>query len=301
MREHPADQTNEEPITGNKNKAGNTRSIYWHNWFLLAALFLLTTVGLSTALVPSLRTRATHLWPWFNAELILVIALSLAVISTIAYLSRKQRQLLRRLALLDPSDGDALVHTVRSNPRLKSLSNLSIMMAIESDLDTTLNFMANTCIEVFNCERATVMIFEQETGELEVRSVSGRVRENMIGTRQKLGEGIAGWAAAHRQALLLGTCYESQQYPGLELKNPSITSAMVVPIVHDDKLLGVLNLTALSTASKFTSEDLQSLQIFVDRMSVYVSRAEQIYRMRATIKKLQTTRLKLDDKKPASL
>jgi transcriptional regulator with GAF, ATPase, and Fis domain len=301
MHKHPAEEANRDPIAGNRNKPGKTHHIYWHNWFLLAALFLLTTVGLSTALVPSLRLRATYIWPWLNTELILVIALSLAVISTIAYLSQQQRQVLRKLNLMDPSDCEAFTHSLRSNPRLKTLSNLSIMMAIESDLETILDFMANTCIEIFTCERATVMTFEQDTGELMVRSISGRVNDDMIGTRQKLGEGIAGWAAAHRQALLLGTCYESQQYPGLELKNPSITSAMVVPIVHDDRLLGVLNLTAMSTASKFTSEDLQGLQLFVEKMAVYISRAEQIHRMRATVKKLQTTRCKLDAKKPANL
>lgn len=298
MPDHRNEKRDETAPPAGRDGARRTHRICWHNWCFLAALFLLTTFGMSVALLPLVGGRIATPWPWLETDLILVIALTLSVISCIAYLSKRQRGLLKTLANVDCKHTGAGETATGGNPRLKALSTICFVMESERDIAKILDFITNICVEIFNCQRATLMMLDRTSDELEIRSVKGQAKEGMIGTRQKLGDGIAGWAAKHRQALLLGAYNDLDDYPGLELRNPSISSALVVPIIHGDDLLGILNVTALSSTTRFTTEDLQGLQLFLDRVSVYVSRAEQSYRLQTTVRKLQTTRRKLSGVKP---
>ncbi|MFQ5599849.1 MAG: sensor histidine kinase [Candidatus Krumholzibacteriia bacterium] len=73
----------------------------WRNWFLLLGTAVVTTIGLSTAIMPFLRARFERLWPWEHTEVVLLCGLSLAVFSFVVYLTEQQRQVaaLRRQLL----------------------------------------------------------------------------------------------------------------------------------------------------------------------------------------------------------
>ena len=73
----------------------------WRNWFLLAGVSVLTTIGLASAIVPLAEAR-THLWPWANTDLVLLAGLSIATLTFAVYLTVQQQQLetLRQQLLL---------------------------------------------------------------------------------------------------------------------------------------------------------------------------------------------------------
>jgi signal transduction histidine kinase len=65
----------------------------WRNWFLLAGVSVLTTIGLASAIVPLAQARIPHLWPWANTDLVLLAGLSVATLAFALYLTVQQRQL----------------------------------------------------------------------------------------------------------------------------------------------------------------------------------------------------------------
>ena len=105
--------------------------------------------------------------------------------------------------------------------------------------------------------------------------------------RQKDGEGIAGWAAKHKKALLLGDSRDANKYSDLDLKNDSILSAMVVPIVARDELVGVLNVSSRSKDVTYSEEDLLALQVFAENAGVCIHHNEQANMLRQMVPTLR--------------
>ena len=267
-------------------------TLTWRNWFFLAGVLFLTTLGLGTALPPLINERIVHPWPWIKTDLILIVGLSVTVFAVVLYLTQQQRHVLdvnRRMQHL-VKESDKRMHGYIG--RLYALIRLGRTLAEETDLPTVFNCITNMCVEVFNCQRASLMLYEPEMKELVLRAVSGLPAEAIIDSRLPLGEGIAGWAAQRGEALLLGNDDDSERYPELDLHDETIASAMVVPIMLRSELVGVINVSSTSPETLYDKEDLGALQVFAENTGAYIRHAEQAHWMRQTINTLQQSRSK---------
>ncbi|MBN2579900.1 MAG: GAF domain-containing protein [Pirellulales bacterium] len=76
-------------------------------------------------------------------------------------------------------------------------------------------------------------------------------------TRIALGKGVCGTAAARRQTLIVP---DVRQFPGHIACDPATHSEIVVPLIKNEKLLGVLDLDS-EKIGRFNEEDQQGLEI----------------------------------------
>lgn len=86
------------------------------------------------------------------------------------------------------------------------------------------------------------------------------------------GEGMAGWVALHRQAILTGDAERdprARHLPGTEVTEES---AILVPVTAGDRLLGVIRATR-NGLGRFHPDDLQVLQILADHAGVALDHA----------------------------
>jgi putative methionine-R-sulfoxide reductase with GAF domain len=279
--------------TPKKNEQPEFQRFYrltWRNWLFLSSVLILSSLGLSTAIPPLLSERAVNPWPWIKTDLILIIGLSVTILAFVGYLTQQQRHVLNVNREIQRVREESDQHMKKHIDRLYALIKLGRKMAEETDLVTVFNCITNMCIEIFNGNRASLMLFERESNELVLRAISGCKGVDIIDTRLSLGDGIAGWAAQKREALLLGGAESALRYPELDLKDSAITSAMVVPIILRDELVGVINVSSTSPTIVYDQEDLHALQVFAEHTGAYIRHAEQAHWMRQTIKKLRQTR-----------
>lgn len=259
----------------------------WRNWFLLAGTAVITTIGLATAIPPLLSENSMHLWPWAETDVVLLVGLSLVVVTFVGYLTQQQRQVtaMRKemLSMKDISNERASRH----NTHLIALLNVSRLMGSETNPKTVFDCITSVCKETFECDRASLMLIDKESTELVVRAASGHADLSMIlGARQKIGEGISGWVAKQRKPILFRqNC--AGDYPDLEFASRFIGSAMVVPIIVREELVGVINVSTLSPGSEYDDEDLRSLEVFAENAGTCIRHTEQSDWMRKTINKLQ--------------
>ncbi|MGD1047466.1 MAG: GAF domain-containing protein [Candidatus Krumholzibacteriaceae bacterium] len=269
-----------------KSLPGEDRKFYWNiwrNWLFVAAILVLTTIGLGTAIPPLVSERVARFWPWVKTDMVLIIGLSVVVLVFVAYLGQQQRQVIRihkELKLVrEESDKRLRQHA----NRLIALTSISHIISVETDLQNIFDRITKMCVETFCCYRASLMLFEAETNELVVRSVSGHSDVEILHLRQRLGEGIAGYAAQHREPLLLSSPSDYAMHPGLEYKDPTLTSAMVVPIIVRDDLVGVLNVSSRSEDIVYESEDLLALQGFASSAGACIRHTEHVNWMRKMV------------------
>ena len=258
----------------------------WRNWFLLVGVLIVTTTGLVTALPPLLSEQAEFVWPWHNTALALLIAYSLVILVFAAYITFEQRG---TLAVRRKLETDALDRSHRNTARLYALLDVSRIMGVETDLQGVFDTIAKVCIEAFECEQASLMLFDPDTRTLKVRSAFGHVnRDQVIGSQRSIGEGVAGWVAEHRRAILLGPGIPLEWTPGLGPQVSFLTAAMVVPITLRDELVGVINVSSRVKKTRFDEEDLQALQVFAENAGSCIRHAEQAKWMRHLITRAES-------------
>jgi len=265
-------------------------SIYrrtWRNWAIVVCVMLITSISLATAIPPLLDGRITNPWPWMKTDLVLIVGLCIVLFCFTVYMTLQQRQVLtmhKRLQKLQKETDERIrLYTTR----IYALSSVGHMMGSVSNLQSIFDYITDMCSKTFNSNRVSLMLYDSETDELVVRSVSELSRQDLLDQRQKVGEGIAGWVARKQHALLLGGSEDARKYPDLDLNNDSILSAMVVPIVARDELVGVLNVSSRSKDVTYGEEDLLALQVFAENAGVCIRHNEQANLLRQMIPSLR--------------
>jgi GAF domain-containing protein len=223
---------------------------------------------------------------------VLLACVSLAMCALVVYLTRQQSRAtqlqLRLLEMEEKAKHDAR----RYYKRLFALSNVSEIMGAKNDVEDIFDRITSMCVEAFDADTASLMIFDQETQDLIVRSASAKdATPGFIGACQKIGTGIAGWAAKNRQSLLLNRGAELSQYEGLKWEDDSISASMVVPIIVRDELVGVINVTSQTPGIRYDSEDIQTLQVFALNAGACIRHTEQVQWLRQMSGVPQQTRI----------
>jgi diguanylate cyclase (GGDEF)-like protein len=125
-------------------------------------------------------------------------------------------------------------------------------------------------------ERGSLMLYDPDEGNLRVEVAIGIERELIPKIRVAPGEGIAGRAFEERRPLLLTGKADWRTYR-ITRERDDVESALSVPLVYNDRALGVLNLAHTKQRGTFTDEDLA----FVEQLSrvdaKIIARAEEYH------------------------
>jgi len=92
--------------------------------------------------------------------------------------------------------------------------------------------------------RGSLMLFDEQSNQLYIKSARGIPRDVVENTRLRLGEGIAGIVASEKEPLLIDETMCDERIM-CRMHKPQIKSSFAVPIEVNKKLLGVLNLATL--------------------------------------------------------
>jgi putative methionine-R-sulfoxide reductase with GAF domain len=275
------------PETRQKQVEARIHQSAYVNWFLIAAAALLTVVSLTTVLPPVFSTQVATFWLFSKPQMLVIAGLTLALIVLVG-LAHQRRYLIalrRQFELIQKSERERMQ---RQAARTYALLNVSKVMVEQNDLQTVFDSITKICVDTFASDQASLMLFDRDSNTLVVRAVSGKsVPEGMLGTRQPVGKGVAGFVAQRREALVL-RADQRTNIPGLELKNRELTAAMVVPVMLRGELVGVLCVSTRSPEINFDDDDLRALQVFAENVGAAIRHTEQAEWMRATIRKLQS-------------
>jgi len=263
---------------------GQLRRQELHYWYLLGAVNIVTTAGLAFAITPLLGDRITGLWPWANTHVVLLTLLPLSMALLVGYLTiQKTKARDMRVRVMDMVE-DSARRERQNAARLRALLNVSRMMGSVTNLENVFETITNTCLEVFDCQQASLMIVNTDTNTLETRAATGHNNaEEVKKSTVKIGEGVAGWVAAERKPIVLTRETNLAEYPKLKLKDKRLSAAMVVPILLRDELVGVLNISNRSPEASYSNEDLQALSVFAESAGTCIRHTEHVEWMRKTI------------------
>jgi putative methionine-R-sulfoxide reductase with GAF domain len=257
------------------------------NWLMLVVAGLISGFGVLVAVPPLVNPALAPHWAWATPHIMLIIVLTLSMLALVG-LWHQQRYLAVMRERLDLFRVEIETDAKKDSVRLCALLDVTNLMAYDAGLEGVVDRITDTCASVFNCDHVSLMLYNERSETLVVRSVGGRlVNLSALGAQQKIGEGIAGWAAEKREALLLGQECDPTDYPGLQLNSLTIASAMVVPVVLNDELVGVINVGTQSKAFDYDVNDLRALQMFAENVGACIRSGQTYDTMRRTIHELE--------------
>jgi sigma-B regulation protein RsbU (phosphoserine phosphatase) len=143
------------------------------------------------------------------------------------------------------------------------------------DLDALLQRLAEIVKRVIDYEMFGILLLEEEAGELVLRKAVnfGPGREK---SRLPVSEGLCGAAVRSREPVLVGDVRQDPRYVGLV---PETRSELVVPLVHQDRVIGVLDLES-PVLDRFTEEHVKVLVPLASQVAVAVENARLVAQLR---------------------
>lgn len=140
------------------------------------------------------------------------------------------------------------------------LHELSVLGELATDIGTTelLESMLAKCLNLFGCQSGSIFLFNPEAedgAQLELAVADGPMCEALLGTRQRIGDGVAGRVAELKEGVFVEDIDRSDQFPKRESERYQTNSFACVPIIYRGELLGVLNLTDKETGKPFDAAD----------------------------------------------
>lgn len=155
------------------------------------------------------------------------------------------------------------------------------------DFQQVLDAITFAAQQAFDCHYVTILLLDERTQELEVRSVSKDQIPPLLGRRQKMGNGVAGRVAQLNAPMILGEKIDTSAFRQYEERPNTLSASMVAPINLRDELIGVLTVNSRKPGQVYTEQNLETLQVFAGILGFFIRRYQQAEWMRQTIEGLQ--------------
>ncbi len=132
-----------------------------------------------------------------------------------------------------------------------------------------LKAMLRTCKIALNADSGSVMTLDKKTNMLRIK-VASKLNDNIVdNTTVKVGEGIAGLAAATSKPIILPRDQDKAGISG-KMKRNDIASSMILPFNKGDShdVYGVLNINIMRKNAEFSDRDVELVKELVNMTSI---------------------------------
>ena len=182
---------------------------------------------------------------------------------------------------------DQLEQAMRKQENLaevyKSLESMRLGAVVEkcTVINSTLNIaevlenIMKYANRVTNSSASTLMLLDEETGELVFSVPTGPKSDKLTDIRIPYGKGIAGWVAVNEQYLLIPDVRKDPRFYGKvdEISGYETKSILCVPLRTKSKLIGVLEVINKTDGVSFTEEDAMLLNFFANQAAIAIENA----------------------------
>ena len=140
-----------------------------------------------------------------------------------------------------------------------------------SDLRGMVNNILRIALESVESENGSILLLDEETDELVFVSVIGERQDELKDYRIPANSGIAGWVKTHKKPALVPNVRNDDRW--ISAVDQSIgfhtQSILAVPLIMDDRIIGVMEVVNSLKEDHFNKTDL-SLLMLVARLASYV-------------------------------
>ena len=138
---------------------------------------------------------------------------------------------------------------------------------------------------IFGAKASSVFLLDEEADELVFAAVAGEGEQHLVGMRIPSSTGIAGWVLVTRQPLILEDLENDPRFARdvAEATGYVPSGLMAVPLLYDERALGVLQVLDRPKRSRFTLQEMELLGLFGNQAAIALDLLQRARRARAVL------------------
>jgi GAF domain-containing protein len=123
---------------------------------------------------------------------------------------------------------------------------------------------------IFGAQASSIFLLDEEADELVFEAVAGHGAETLLGKRFPSSTGIAGWVLVTQQPLVIEDVAEDPRFAkGVAEETGYVPKGlMAVPLLHEERTLGVLEVLDRPQRSQFSLVEMDLLGLFANQAAI---------------------------------
>ena len=158
------------------------------------------------------------------------------------------------------------------------------VLGVEKSYRELLQSIVEVARAIFGARASSIFLLDEETDELVFEAVAGEGSTILVGKRLPSGTGVAGWVLVTRQSLVLDDLEQDPRFARDIAESTGYVpkGLMAVPLLHEERVLGVLQVLDRQRA-RFTLAEMDLLGLFATQAAVALDLLQRARRARSVV------------------
>jgi GAF domain-containing protein len=159
------------------------------------------------------------------------------------------------------------------------------VLGAEESYRALLRSIVEVARAIFKAKASSIFLLDEDTDELVFEAVAGEGAESLIGQRFPSSTGIAGFVLVSRQPLVIEDVLEDPRFSREAAESTGFVpkGLMAVPLLHEERALGVLEVLDRPTDARFTLAEMELLGLFASQAAIALDLLQRARRARAAL------------------
>jgi GAF domain-containing protein len=138
---------------------------------------------------------------------------------------------------------------------------------------------------IFKAKAASVFLLDEETEELVFEAVAGEGSDSLVGVRFPADTGVAGWVLVTRQPLVVDDLTKDTRFSREAAESTGFVpkGLMAVPLLAEEKALGVLEVLDRPSNRPFSLSEMDLLGLFANQAAIALDLLQRARRAREAL------------------
>jgi GAF domain-containing protein len=138
---------------------------------------------------------------------------------------------------------------------------------------------------IFGAQASSIMLHDAAAGELVFEAVAGAGEDTLVGQRLPESTGLAGWVLASREPLVIEDVTTDPRFARdvAQTTGYQPKGIMAAPLLHEDRVLGVLSVLDRPKRAQFSLIELDLLGLFANQAAIALDVLETTRRAGAAL------------------
>ena len=138
---------------------------------------------------------------------------------------------------------------------------------------------------IFGAKASSIFLLDEEADELVFEAVAGHGAETLLGKRFPSSTGIAGWVLVTRQPLVIEDVTEDPRFAKDVAEETGYVpkGLMAVPLLHEERALGVLEVLDRPQRAQFSLVEMDLLGLFANQAAIALDLLQRARRAQSVL------------------
>jgi len=138
---------------------------------------------------------------------------------------------------------------------------------------------------IFSAQRSSIFLLDEDADELVFEALAGEGEQALLGTRIPSSTGIAGWTLVTGQPLLIEDLSSDPRFARDVAEQTGYVpkGLMSVPLLHEERVLGVLQVLDRPQRPGFSLDEMHLLGLFANEAAIALDLLQRSRRAKAAL------------------